>query len=61
MSAKEVVCTGDEIKISECKIVDYTSPPYNAGGKIWCNQIRTDYQHGKFYEIREMVRNKMHW
>ena len=60
MSAKDVVCTGEEKRFSDCKIVDNSSPPYNiyAGQKIVCDQVGTHYYDGKTYILRETARTR---
>ena len=36
MSPQRVECTGNETRISECAVTDYSSYPYSHGQKIQC-------------------------
>ena len=36
MSPKNIKCNGNEAKLSECQVTDYSSFPYNSGEKIYC-------------------------
>ena len=39
MSPQRVECTGNETRISECAVTDYSSYPYSHGQKIQCKNM----------------------